>query len=173
MRPVIRRILVLVFAVFVLAGCGAAERDALSVGDRSISEEGLTDLVLAVNGGAPDGETPAAIDLEVMRNVGSVWLSDAAVVSYLASTGVTLTDAERDSIKVQIEDAISSQQIAPISRESEGFEALTNNIWVASQPANLGTPEAEQDLLAIARDADVESRLGMWDNDTQQIVPRG
>jgi hypothetical protein len=173
MRPVIRRILVLLFAVFVLAGCGAAERDARSVGDRSISEEGLTDLVLAVNGGAPDGETPAAIDMEVMRNVGSVWLRDAAVVSYLESIGVTLTDAERDSIKVQIEDAISSQQIGPISRQSEGFDALTNNIWVANQPGELGTPEAEQELLDIARDADVESRLGMWDNDIQQIVPRG
>jgi hypothetical protein len=173
MRPVIRRILVLLFAGFVLAGCGAAERDALAVGDRSISEEGLTDLVLAVNGGAPDDETPAAIDMEVMRSIGSVWLRDAAVVSYLESTGVTLTDAERDSIKVQIEDAISSQQIGPISRQSEGFEALTNNIWVANQPEELGTPEAEQELLDIARDADVESRLGMWDNDTQQIVPRG
>jgi len=173
MRPVIRRILVLLFSVFVLAGCGAAERDALAVGDQSISEEGLTDLVLAVNGGAPDGETPAAIDMEVMRSVGSVWLRDATVVSYLESTGVTLTDAERDSIKVQIEDAISSQQIGPISRQSEGFEALTNNIWVANQPGILGIPEAEQELLDIARDADVESRLGMWDNDTQQIVPRG
>ncbi|GEM_PF-2168033 len=173
MRPVIRRILVLVFAAFVLASCGAAERDALSVGDRSISEEGLTDLVLAVNGGSPDGETPAAIDLEVMRNVGSVWLRDAAAVSYLESTGVTMTEAERDSIKVQIEDAISLGQVGPISRQSEGFEALTNNLWVSTQPGILGTAEAQQGLLEIARVAEVESRLGQWSNEALQIIPRG
>lgn len=173
MRLVIRRILVLVFAAFVLAGCGAAERDAVSVGDRSISEQGLTELVLAVNGGAPDGETPSAIDMEVMRNVGSVWLRDAAAASYLESTGVTMTEAERESIKLQIEDAISAQQVGTISRQSEGFEALTNNIWVSSQSGNLGTAEAQEGLLEIARDAEVESRLGQWSNDALQIIPRG
>jgi hypothetical protein len=173
MRPVIRGILVLVFAAFVLAGCGAVERDALSVGDRSISGEGLTDLVLAVNGGAPDGETPSAINMEAVRNVGSIWLRDAAAASYLESTGVTMTEAERDLIKVQIEDAISAQQVGPISRQSEGFEALTNNIWVASQPGILETAEAQQGLLEIARDAEVESRLGQWSNDALQIIPRG
>ena len=173
MRPVIRRILVFLFAVFVLVGCGATERDAVSVGDRSISEEGLTDLVLAVSGGAPDGETPSAIDLEAMRNVGSVWVRDAAAVSYLESAGVTMTEAERDLIKVQIEDAISSGQVGPISRQSEGFEALTNNIWVSTQPGILGTDEAQQGLLEIARDAEVESRLGQWSNDALQIIPRG
>ena len=172
MRPVNRRILVLVFAAFVLAGCGAAERDAVSVGDRSISEQGLTELVLAVDR-APDGEIPSTIDMERMRSVGSTWLRDAATLSYLESTGVTMTEAERDSIKAQIEDAISAGQLTAISRQSEGFEALMNNLWLASQPEVVGTPEAEQGSLEIARDAEVESRLGQWSNDALQIIPRG
>jgi hypothetical protein len=59
MKPVIRRILLLTFSVLVLAGCSAQERDALRVGEESISEQGLTDLVLALSGGAPDGEEPS------------------------------------------------------------------------------------------------------------------
>lgn len=166
MNHVIRRLLFLLLCTLALAGCGAAEgRDALAVNDRAISEDGLTDLVLAVNGGSPDGEIPAAMSADAYRLIGRTWLSDAAAASYLADNGVTITQAERDSIKTQIEDAIVAQQLAPISRESDGYEALTNNIWVSSQRASLLEPNAQEAIVDIIRDADVGSRIGVLEFD--------
>lgn len=173
MKPVIRRILALSFAVLVLTGCGATEREALRVGSQTISSDGLTDLVLAVSGGAPDGEAPSTLSAQTYREIGGVWLRDAAAVAYLESTGVTISEAESEVIKTQIEDAIAGEQIGAISRQSEGYDALTNNIWISSSPGDLGTPEAQEAMLQLVREADVESRIGSWDNDSLLIVPRG
>ncbi len=166
MSHVIRRMFFLLLCTLALAGCGAAQgRDALSVGDRTISEDGLTDLVIAVNGGSPDGEIPAALSAEVYRQIGRTWLNDAASASYLSDKGVTITQAERESIKTQIEDAIVAQQLAPISRESEGYEALTNNIWVSSQRPSLLEPDTQETIVDMIRDADVGSRIGVIEFD--------
>lgn len=173
MKAVIRRILPLVFTVLIVAGCGATERDALSVGSQSISADGLTDLVLSVNGGPPDGELPQTLSAQSYREIGAVWLRDAAAVSYLDSTGVRISEAESEAIKIQIEDAIAGNQIGVISRQSEGYDALTNNIWISSSPGDLGSPEAQQALLQLVREADVESRIGVWDSTELLIVPRG
>lgn len=173
MKPVIRRICVLLFFVLVLAGCGATERDALSVGTQSITSDGLTDLVLAVSDGPPDGEIPQTLSAQTYRDIGSVWIRDAAAVSYLEANGVTISEAEQEAIKTQIEDAIAAQQIGVISRQSQGFDALTNNIWVSSSPGDLDTAEAQEALIALVRDAEVESRIGVWDNENLQIIPRG
>lgn len=156
----------LLLCTLALAGCGATDgRDALVVGDRSISEEGLTDLVIAVNGGAPDGETPAALSAEVYRQIGRTWLSDAAAASYLSNNGIVITQDERETIKTQIEDAIVAAQIGPISRESDGYEALTTNIWVTTQQAGLSEPGARDAIIELIRDADVGSRIGVLEFD--------
>lgn len=173
MKPVIRRILLLTFAALVLAGCGVQERDALRVGGQSISEEGLTDLVLAVSSGAPDGEEPSALSAQSFREVGAVWLRDAAAVAYLAENGVMISQAERDVIKTQIEDAIAAQQLGAISRQSEGYEALMANVWISTQASALGSPDVQEELLAMVQNADVSSRIGEFDAEAFELVPRG
>jgi hypothetical protein len=173
MKPVIRRILLLTFSVLVLAGCGAQERDALRVGEESISEQGLTDLVLAVSGGAPDDEEPSALSAQDFRDIGAVWLRDAAAVTYLEENGVTITQSERDGIKSEIEDAIAAQQLGAISRQSEGYEALTVNVWVTAQGPALDTPAVQEELLTLVKNAAVSSRIGKFDVETFALVPRG
>lgn len=173
MNHVIRRILLLAFVVLVLAGCGASEREALRVGELSISEEGLADLVVSLSGGAPTGEDPSALSAQSFRDVGVVWIRDAAAVTYLADNGVTMTEAERDGIKTQIENAIVADELGAISRQSEGYDALTNNVWVSSQGGALQAPDVQEELLALAQSADVSSRIGEFDAEGFELVPRG
>ncbi len=173
MKPVIRRILLLTFSVLVLAGCSAQERDALRVGEESISEQGLTDLVLALSGGAPDGEEPSALSAQTFREIGAVWLRDAAALTYLEENGVTITPSERDGIKSEIENAIVAQQLGAISRQSEGYEALTTNLWVASQGSALAAPDVQEELLTLVKNGAVSSRIGKFDVETFELVPRG
>ncbi len=181
MNHVIRRIVVFLLCTLALAGCGATDTDVLSLGDQSISEEGFVDLVVALNQGDRDTEIQPLLDVDGVRlnyrDLSRTWLSDAAAVEYLSQLGITITEADRENIKPIIEDAIAnpdpSQRIGPIARSSEGYEALVQNVWVASHAAELGTPEAREALVALVRDADLSSRIGSIDPETLLITARG
>lgn len=179
MKPVIRRILFLGLAVFLLSACGATERTALAVGDQSISEDGLTELVVAVNGGLPIGEEPASLPADRYRVDGAVWLQLASRIDYLNGEGVTITEEEEDTIKLEIENAISTGQIGPVDRDSEAWEAFVWSFWLGSRPIEeLATPEAERTILLSLVDSTVSSRVGELDLDTLAItslnlLPRG
>lgn len=175
MNHVIRRMLFLALAALALAGCGASEREAVVVGESSISEDGLVDMVLALNGGSPDGTVPPAVSADVARQIADVVIRDLASVEYLRSTGVTLSDDEREEIKNLIEDAIAdpTSGLGPIDRQSDGYEAITYNVWIASRPGDLGTPEADSAIDQLVREANVSSRVGRLDGDTNLLVSRG
>lgn len=174
MNHVIRRMLFLCLAAAALAGCGASERDALAVGEYSISEEGMTDLVLSVNGGVPDPDVVVSqLSAEQYRGVGSSWLQIFAARQYLESTGVTISQEERDAIKVRVEDAIAAGDFGPVSRQSEAFEALTISAWLPQVDDVLATPEASDAIVELLRNATVSSRIGELDPDTRLITARG
>jgi hypothetical protein len=86
---------------------------------------------------------------------------------------VTITPSERDGIKSEIENAIVAQQLGAISRQSEGYEALTTNLWVASQGSALAAPDVQEELLTLVKNGAVSSRIGKFDVETFELVPRG
>lgn len=164
----------LVLAAAALAGCGASERDALAVGEYSISEEGMTDLVISVNGGVPDPDAEInQLSANDYREVGSAWLQIFAARDYLASTGVTISQEDRDAIKVRVEDAIAAGDFGPVSRQGEAFEALTVSAWLPQVDDTLGSPEATAAIVELLRNATVSSRIGELDPDTRLITARG
>ena len=163
----------LVAATLFLSACAGGDLDALAVGDRSISREGLNDLVLGANGLVPDAEdTPVQLDAAAYRNIASLWLIDAANAEYLESIGVTITDDEREEIKLVIEDAISAGQFGAISRSSEAYEALTTNVWLGGQTDLTSPGPARMEVAELLRGASVDSRLGVWVPDPGSVVPR-
>lgn len=180
MNHVIRRTLFLLLCTLALVGCGASERDALTVGEQSISEEGLTDLVLALNPGGPDPETIASLQTSAYREVGAIWLQLFARFDYLESSGVVLEESARESAKERIEQLISEGRLNPVSRESQAFDALVVSDWLSTQPGDVESPEALNAIESSLRESSIASRIGTLDlasleDETRPllIVPRG
>ena len=170
---VIRRLGILLALVLTVGACAGAERDAVSVGDHSISRADLVDLVVAVwPGDAPDpNELPATLSAQPFRDVANTWINDAAIATALSEQGIVMTEEERVAINGQIEDVIVDGQIGNLLPLTGGYEALQRNIWVSTSRNLLDeTSGARADQLI--RDADVESRLGSVDPETSLIVAR-
>lgn len=180
MKPVIRRILFSGLAVLFLVGCGAAERSALSVGDQSISEEGLTELVIAVNGGLPEGEDPSSLPADLYRRDGGTWLQLAANIEYLDDLGIEITDDDEAGIKTQLENAMSSGQIGPVARDGEAWEAFVWSFFLSNTPiVELSDPAAQEAIIDYLADAEISSRVGELDIESLRageafaVNPRG
>ena len=174
MKHVIRRMFFLMLCMVLLAGCSAVDqRDALSVGDQSISEDGLTDLIFALNPESPERETVPVLDIDPYRTIGAGWLRLYAAVEYLEGQGIVLDEQGRQTATELIEQQISEGRYSPLSRESEAYEALIVNHWMATNVADLETPEAQIAMETLLRDSDVASRIGSFDIDANLIGPRG
>lgn len=173
MNPVIRRMLFLGLVLVALSGCAGSDRNALAIGETSLSEDGLIDMVIALNGGAPTDEPIPAISADVSREIADIVIRDLASVEYLRQSGVVLSDDERETFKEQIEAAIVEGRLGPLDRSSEGYDAITYNIWIASQPGDITSPDAQDAIAQLVRDADISSRLGEIDPESRLLVPRG
>jgi uncharacterized protein YqfA (UPF0365 family) len=173
MNHVIRRstlILTVLVALF-LSACAGGSADALRVGERTISHEGLAQMVSGINGG-PATEVPQTVSADQTRAVGNVWIVDAAAAEYLRAQGIEIDAAARTEAETFIAQAVADGQIGDLPAGSEGYEALVNNIWISGQLQGLqAQPEAEADITVLIDEAWVSSNIGVWDSQSGQILP--
>jgi hypothetical protein len=47
------------------------------------------------------------------------------------------------------------------------------NVWISTQASALGSPDVQEELLAMVQNADVSSRIGEFDAEAFELVPRG
>lgn len=173
MNHVIRRssLILIVLAALFLSACAGGSADAISVGDRSISHDGLAEMISGLEAG-PVGEVPATVSADQARAVGNVWIVDAAAAEYLRSEGVEIDATAREEAETFIAEAVQAGQIGDLDPASEGYEALVNNIWISGQLQGLQSdPAAEAAITELFDSAEVASNIGVWDSTSGQILP--
>ncbi|MFT7473219.1 MAG: hypothetical protein ACI81L_000133 [Verrucomicrobiales bacterium] len=187
MTAVIRRLGILLVLVLTLGACAGGEGTSVSIGDRSLSRQDLTDLVVAVNGGVPLGsDQPTTLSAENYRGIATIFIRNAATTHYFASKGVSMTDEERGLLQEQTSDRVGVEGgLGFLAFESPAFNAIVDNAWVSNQPVETffddGPPAGLDEqlfslrLVEIVSDSglavDVESRVGLWDAELGEVTP--
>jgi len=186
MKPVIRHALVALALAILLTACGASEPEALSVGDRSISRDVLTDYSLVLNGfrslGA-DGDAvdrPSRLPGDSIRSDAAQWLSVSAIVQVLEARGIVLPDTENDAegerlvAEQFLQQASSSGQIGEVDSGNPAYDYLVELAWLINDPgiqALLADLEVQAEWRELLEDdVHVDSRVGVWLPEVGQIV---
>lgn len=169
-----RRFLILLAGLLFLSACGATDTAAIRLGDQSISEQELAALAELVQG-------PAAIELggidsglvanvAVLRQIGSIWLQNAAERQALEDRDIVLTDQARLETEAFLSQSFPPELLTEMNG-GEAYEALITNAWLQGVIANLNGADAE--VLGLMSSADISSSLGTFDEETRLIVEAG
>ncbi|MGI9607377.1 MAG: hypothetical protein ACR2P0_14670 [Acidimicrobiales bacterium] len=174
MNSVIRRLAPVLLATLALSACGAGgEPDALAVGELSISRSGLNELRVSLQQIDPDGpDLPVTLNADQVRLDGAIWIVNAAQTQYLSTLGIDMSESDESVASQTLEEAIANGGLGPLSRSSEAWAALVRNVWLTSVQNNFDNPESQAAIDVLLNEADVDSRLGVWDPVDRVIVPR-
>ncbi len=167
----------LILIVLAASACAGAERVSLAAGDDSLTREQLTSLGIAFQGGESGSTLPTAS----LRGLGTAYLRSAAFLDFFEDEGVVTPEGLRGAIQDDIVDAGNAGEIGFIEFQSVEFEALVD-IFVAQEllaqtqvgtldsNADVGFPGQEEILDEYTDGFSVESRLGVWDDESFTIV---
>ena len=109
-----RRFLLLLVGLLFLSACGATDTAAIRLGDESITEQELVQLVASIGTLPTDAATPglsleqaaaamaidteigsSVVDAQALRSIGVTWLQNVAEQRVLADRDIVLTDQAR------------------------------------------------------------------------------
>ncbi len=136
MAHVIRRLSLLLALLLALAACAGDERSTVGLGDESMSRTELTDLVISVSGGIPEGaEDPTSLDAERMRQVASVYVRDLALTEYFEANGFAPDAAVIDAAEAAAAQRFENQEFGFLAFDSAGYRAIVNAELRARQPS--------------------------------------
>ncbi len=186
MKPVNFRTLLFVFACALATGCGA---DALSVGDDSISRDDFEDYasVLGYLDQGPGPVEEVRLDANWARFAAAQWLTTSAFEQALADAGFEATDDDSAEAATVVLDATNRVRndvaaagidivstVEDFDQSDPAFAQLTRLVTtqLVADRAGSAMADVEVAVLELMEDAEVESRIGRWDNDVFDVVPR-
>lgn len=170
----IRRLILVLASLFILSACGATDTAAISLEDRSISDDELVQLaeVITEPGSLQFAglNADSIVDATPIRGSGVSWLQFAALEIVLERQGVVMSDDERLQTEAALSAAITPETLTELVG-TETYEALVRNQWIVELPEATLNGLSIDEVIAVMNTADVSSRLGEWDPDALSIVP--
>ena len=180
-----RRFLLLLVGLLFLSACGATDTAAIRLGDESITEQELVQLVASIGTLPTDAATPglsleqaaaamaidteigsSVVDAQALRSIGVTWLQNVAEQRVLADRDIVLTDQARLETEAALLGFFRPDVLAEING-TEAHEALIRNFWLQGVIANIADPQPILDLMSSPT---IKSNLGEFDPELFAIV---
>ena len=166
MIPVLRRCAVVIALALVLAACAEEDRDvALSIGDREITFEEMSDYqALVIGQPADDG----SLDADAARVAAATWIRAAGQLEALEQAGIGPTNAELLDVELELNEQIERGVAPPIAASSPIYDDIIDVLavnWIDRVRAALSDDAARNDVFEVLSDhLYVSRRLGEWDD---------
>lgn len=197
MISVIRRFAPVLALLLVLSACAGSSRSAIEAGGQTISRGELANITNSLNGATPDAEPSALLSADDFRFNGTIYIRSLVFLDYFDAQGL-LTDEVEAEAADQISDLFNQGNIGPLEFQGPEYNAVVT-ILTASQllaesalmdenmfpdgtldPAGDNATGPEGQVVFEGQSAifeefggeyDIESRIGVWDDELFAIVP--